>query len=523
MTTILCFAGRRKSGKTTLSLAISNKNGWKRFSFGDYIRNEAKKDLKYEPLLEIEKEEYLQNLGDKLIKEYGYEKFCQKFLEFNRWNKTENLIIDGVRHKQILITLVKFTKKVFMVYIQVEDEEIRKRILEAGGSDEDFQRYINTEQHSTESQVITTLQLYADKVLDGKGKRDFLVEETINWLEQREQAEEVHRKSVYLAINQARSTGLISFEDILQFIGGADPFLVKELLDAEIPYPGNHSKIPSREKIKKWQDKARQLSAGLLNDFPVANPRTSQWWFSLETIVFLSEQIWKLAGGNSVAFLGAPTVGFHYAVCYNENVIILDVDQHIIEVLNKKFTHDLEFTELAKNYNAFTKLQELEKNKYGVVLIDPPWYLPETKIFLQRATELIKKPGYILCTLPSKYTRPDLINQRTELIKDLLARNYEIISLDAKNIRYRVPDFEWRVYQAIKEFKGRMWRTGDLLLIKVLEQSNLTITEQSPKEMEIFARDPKKRRFFLDPNNICENNEEKCEEIKGFNSTISTR
>ncbi len=49
---------------------------------------------------------------------------------------------------------------------------------------------------------------------------------------------------------------------------------------------------------------------------------------------------------RSKTFLGAPTVGFHYAVCYNKNVIILDGDRHVIDVLNKKFTHDLEFTKL---------------------------------------------------------------------------------------------------------------------------------------------------------------------------------
>ncbi len=520
MTTILCIAGRRKSGKTTLSKSISEKKGWRRLSFGDYIRTEAEKDFNYKSLSEIEKELRLQELGNDLIMKFGYEKFCHKFLEFNKWNKTENLVIEGVRHKQILIKLMKFSLKVFMIYIQVDDEEIRRRIK---GSDEDFQRYIRTEQHPTESQVVTALQLYADKVLDGRGNKDFLVEEVINWLEQRELAEEIHREEVCLAINQARFTGLTSFEDILRFIGGADPFLVEELIDTETKYSGNQLKIPSIEKIKKSQDRARRLSAGLLNDFPRANPRASQWWFSLETIVFLSEQIWKLAGGNSVAFLGAPTVGFHYAVGYNKNVIIFDGDRHVIDVLNNKFPHDLELTKLAQNYNAFNTLPEVEKNKYNVVLIDPPWYPPITKIFLQRATELIKKPGYILCTLPSKYTRPDLINQRTELIKDLLARNYEIISLDAKSIKYRVPDFEWKVYQGIKAFMGRMWRTGDLLSIKVLEHSSLTIAEQTPKDIQIFARDPKKRRFFLDPNNICDHDGEKCEEIKDFNSAISTR
>ena len=349
MTTILCISGRRKSGKTTLSNAISKKKGWRRLSFGNYIRNEAEKDLEYKSLLEVEKKKYLQNLGDRLIKEQGYENFCQEFLKFNEWNETENLVIDGVRHKQILIKLMKFSLKVFMIYIQVEDEEIRRRILESNGSDEDFQRYIETEQHPTETQVVSTLQLYADKVLDGRNNKDFLVEEVIIWLEQREVAEENHRREVCIVIKQARSTGRKSFEDILQFIGGADPFLVEKLLDLEIPYSGNQLIIHSREEIKKLQDKARQLSAGLLNDFPSANPLASQWWFSLETIVFLSEQIWELAGGNSVAFLGTPTVGFHYGVCYNKNVIILDGDSHVIDVLNKKFTHELEFTELAKN------------------------------------------------------------------------------------------------------------------------------------------------------------------------------
>lgn len=522
MTTILCFAGRRKSGKTTLSKALSDEIGWKRISFGDYIRNEAKKNQDYSSLPNKEQKKYLQVLGEKLINE-GPEKFCQKFLKFNNWNKEENLIIDGVRHKEILQKLIKFSLAVFLIYIKVEDEEIRRRILEGGGSEEDFHQYLETEQHSTESQVIDTLHLYADKVLDGSHDTNSLVQEVINWLNQREKAEENHRRDVYQVIIQARSTGLTSFEDILRFIGGADPFLVENLLYHETPYLENHLKIPSREKIRKSQDKARQLSAGLLNYFPAANPLASQWWFSLETIVFLAEQIWELAGGNSVAFLGAPTVGFHYAIAYKNNIIIYDGDHHVIKALNNKFTKDLGFGNLAENYNVFRTLEEDEKNKYEVVLIDPPWYLPETKIFIQRATELIKKPGYILCTLPSKYTRPDLINQRTELIKELLERNYEILSLDAKCIKYRVPDFEWEVLKKIKQFMGRMWRTGDLLRIKVLDESSLNIEEQIIKKIEIFTRDPRKIRFFLDPNHICDHNGVKCEEVKGFSSTISTR
>ncbi len=523
MTVILCFAGRRKSGKTTLSTKISNNEGWRRLSFGDYIRKQAEEKPEYESLSDDEKAGYLQNLGNELINNEGYEKFCQNFLEFNNWDHNENLVIDGVRHKEIIQKLMKFSLKVFMIFIQVDDEEIHRRILEEDGTEEDFQHYIETEQHPTESQVIKTLKLYADKILDGNKNEDILFEEINDWLSHREQAEEIHRNEVYLAIKQARSIGLTKFEEILRFIGGADPFLVELLLDREELNSGSKPKTSKREDISNSRDKARRLSAGLLNDFPSANPITSQWWFSLETVVFLSEQIWRLAGGDNVAFLGAPTVGFHYAVSYNENIIILDGDQHITEVLDKKFTDDLHLAALAKNYNAFDSLPEEEKKKYRVVLIDPPWYKAETKIFLQRATELIEKPGYILCTLPSKFTRPDLINQRTELIKELIANNYEILSLNPKSIKYRVPDFEWKVYQNIEDYKGRMWRTGDLLSIKVLERSNLTFEDQTPRTIEIFAQYPKERRFFLDPNNICKNIGENCNEINDFSSAISTR
>lgn len=529
MNLILCFAGRRKSGKTTLSKAISDERNWKRFSFGDYIRSKAKKMTEYQIITKKkDKRKFLQDLGSKLIEEQGPEKFVKEFFREQNWDNTENIIIDGVRHKEILFELLTYSLKAYMIFIKINDDTVRNRIPENDSTDEDFQQYLESEQHSTETQVIETLELYADKVIDGTCKPNILVNEINNWLEEKEQEEKIHREKVIQAINQARSIGLTSFEEILRFIGGADPFLVERLMNS--PHSGKEKTIPSNEEIREKQDKARQLSASLLNDFPSANPLASQWWFSLESVICLSKQLWKLAEGKPVAFLGAPTVGYHYAISYSvdNNLIILDSDYHVTEVLHEKLKKILNSTEYAKKYNVYNSLLDSQKNQYAAVLIDPPWYLPEIKIFLQRATELIKTPGYILCTLPSIYTRPNVVKERTRLIKLLLKGNYEIISLDAKNVKYRVPDFELQVLKRnIKQneemIMGRMWRTGDLLCLRVLKSSKLDIEPQSYTEIEIFARNPKKRRFFLDPSNICDSDERICMEIVEFNSSISTR
>ena len=39
-------------------------------------------------------------------------------------------------------------------------------------------------------------------------------------------------------------------------------------------------------------------------------------------------------------------------------------------------------------------------NKHGVVVIDPPWYPYETRLFISRARELLSDSGFILCVRP---------------------------------------------------------------------------------------------------------------------------
>ena len=105
----------------------------------------------------------------------------------------------------------------------------------------------------------------------------------------------------------------MKLEDIYSEIGGADPKLVEELYNELLADHTNHT-IPNQENNTY---ESRRLSANLPLDLPAPDPMRSQWWFSLDTVQKLSERVWELSENKPAAFLGTPTVGYHFTHCFN--------------------------------------------------------------------------------------------------------------------------------------------------------------------------------------------------------------
>lgn len=170
---IICFSGGIGSGKSTLSYELSKKIGWKTTSFGNFLRN-----LASERKL-IPSRENLQFLGEEMISK-GTDNFCNLVLQFCNWIPSENLIIDGVRHSEILGSIKRITKpsNVFLVYIELDLIKRSSRL-----PDQEKNKLSKYETHSTELQVKSDLQTLSDLIIDGNRSIDNSCSLIIDFLE----------------------------------------------------------------------------------------------------------------------------------------------------------------------------------------------------------------------------------------------------------------------------------------------------------------------------------------------------
>jgi len=152
------FSGAIGSGKTTLSLALSEKISCSYASFGGYIRMLAMDNGYKDP-----SREQLQQIGEYLVNTDTVN-FCEAVLHSAGWQKGENLVIDGVRHLEVLRTLhrILIPQRLVLIYVEVEDhkrvERIKSRGLEIISSLDS--------KHSTEVQVPAKLKNIADLIVD---------------------------------------------------------------------------------------------------------------------------------------------------------------------------------------------------------------------------------------------------------------------------------------------------------------------------------------------------------------------
>lgn len=171
---VLAFSGKIASGKTTISREVAHILNWPWVSFGDFIRSVAR-----ERGLE-ESREVLQELGEKFVKE-EQEWLCQKVLSQEKWAPGGSLIIDGIRHIEILNKLktLVYPSELFLITIHL-DEEIRIERLQKHGIS--LRNIELTGKHSTEQQNDLLIQT-ADLLLDGSKEIEDLLNIIITWIQ----------------------------------------------------------------------------------------------------------------------------------------------------------------------------------------------------------------------------------------------------------------------------------------------------------------------------------------------------
>lgn len=167
------FAGAIGSGKTTVATAVHRLLGG---VFGDYVRAEARcRGL-------AEAREALQDLGEALIAERGWDGFCQDTLAHFCWRPGDLVVIDGVRHVEVVTTLRRLVspERFALVFVTADDETLVDRLKHEGLADD--RRRARVEAHSTESQVRGALPDIADLLVDGTLPADRTARAVLEWL-----------------------------------------------------------------------------------------------------------------------------------------------------------------------------------------------------------------------------------------------------------------------------------------------------------------------------------------------------
>jgi transcriptional regulator with XRE-family HTH domain/Zn-dependent peptidase ImmA (M78 family)/adenylate kinase family enzyme len=174
---VLAFSGKMGSGKSTLSQQVADALGWKRASFGDYLRVFARSQG-----LE-ESREVLQDLGESLVIK-DPTAFCHSVLTHFQWHSGEPLVIDGVRHAAVLDSLRKLVAplELRLVFIEIDEGTRIKRLQKIDKSVLD--RLAVVESHSTEREVVSTLPALAAWHVQGDRPVDQVVQEILAWVHQ---------------------------------------------------------------------------------------------------------------------------------------------------------------------------------------------------------------------------------------------------------------------------------------------------------------------------------------------------
>jgi len=157
---ILCFSGKRGSGKTSIAKKIAEQNRLSYASFGNFVRSIA-----VERSIPLETPD-LQNLGEQLIVELGWDDFCKRVIQSSGWTEKLPLVVDGVRHLETFESFKRIQNhKCLLISIKLE-ENIRNERLEKrdGFTQEEIKKL---DEHSTEIQVSNILLKKSDLVVDG--------------------------------------------------------------------------------------------------------------------------------------------------------------------------------------------------------------------------------------------------------------------------------------------------------------------------------------------------------------------
>lgn len=284
-------------------------------------------------------------------------------------------------------------------------------------------------------------------------------------------------------VDAAVTGGATTLHEVLVLCEGADPRRVAEYLQQR------RSASPAAPSSTPLQ--ATVFGGGV----PAPDPLSSQWWFTVETVERLVTLAHREAGAGprpTLLAVGTPTVALQFSR-FHGRAVAVDSDPD----LARTFDGIGALTFVAGNI--LDDELTLPQKEYDVAVADPPWYVEEIRGFLHFALRAVRVGGSVLCSLPPRMTRPTVISERQELLRNLQNEGVEFVSLTPQVTEYYVPPFEFRAYQDLEGFDGRPWRRGDLLhLRRTGDISRLTAAARpTQRPVTTYSLEPTAFRVFV--------------------------
>jgi dephospho-CoA kinase len=181
---ILAFAGPIESGKSTISTVVAEQLNAPLVRFDDYLKKRAAETGR--PAIR----EALQELADEMVRQ-DVRGFCSEVLKQRPWQAGVPLVIDGLRHVEVVDALRELLAPAVehLFYIHVDCLTQAKRFRQDTLSHEKSLEEL--ERHPTEIQVRTVLLDRADLVLDGAHPVEELVGQILAFLTRCKEGNEI--------------------------------------------------------------------------------------------------------------------------------------------------------------------------------------------------------------------------------------------------------------------------------------------------------------------------------------------
>lgn len=171
MNCIIAFSGLPQTGKTTLSRRLATTLKCKLVSFGDFVRQQA-----IERGMADATRQDLQDLGQSLVKR-NISDFCRNVLRSANFSPGEQIVVDGVRHKEVLdeISNISHNQPIKLIHLTASEKTRGQRLQQELD-------LASIDSHEVEFEVESSLREIADLVIKTEGDESTTFQQILNWI-----------------------------------------------------------------------------------------------------------------------------------------------------------------------------------------------------------------------------------------------------------------------------------------------------------------------------------------------------
>jgi hypothetical protein len=253
------------------------------------------------------------------------------------------------------------------------------------------------------------------------------------------------------AIHRAVEEGARCFQEICERCEGAYPATIWDLFNEDF----RALRIPVSS-----ESRTPRVGVPIDDDlWTEPSPMDHEWRFTRDTAARLAEAVGKCE--TPILCLGTPSV-FAALGDLGLPAVLIERNPITAALLARRLTGTIYNTDVAE------LPQELFTSRYERVIMDPPWYPPHIRYWLQQALSLTESGARIFLTLFPPLTRPSALSERAELTSYLESLG-ELDTLG--RLSYATPTFEQESLRAAGLPPLPGWRAGQLLRLTLQSEA----------------------------------------------------